>query len=246
MAGQYTNTLLLAVMPKLSSYFRLEKVTFGWSSQRPPVLEQISMTIGEAPVVILGPNGAGKTTLLRVMKGDLRHEGKLERPRSIGYSAQTPIALSGFSVADQVSYAAWLAGVPRRAVMTKAKRALLLTSLSGLADRKTTTLSGGERARLGIASAVVAEPEMLLLDEPSASLDPMARRDVHDVLARLAEHGVGIVATSHNASDLRSPFSRVVLLVEGRLQFEGSRQEFLHGEHTDPVVRSFVEALREE
>jgi ABC-type multidrug transport system ATPase subunit len=98
---------------------------------------------------------------------------------------------------------------------------------------------------LGIACALAPEPNVLLLDEPTASLDPLARRSVRTVLRALAEQGVGILVSSHTASDIGAPFTRLLVLDRGRLAFDGSVQDFFAAEHPSGVVADLAQALRE-
>src|SRR5690606_34147238 len=132
-----------------------------------------------------------------------------------------PVALPTFTVEDQVRYAAWLAGVRSSRTAAVARRALALTDLTDLADRPATQLSGGELARLGIACALAPSPQWLLLDEPTASLDPLARRSVTAVYRQLVAAGTGLVVSSHTATDVGPPFERLLVLDRASLCFEG-------------------------
>jgi ABC-type multidrug transport system ATPase subunit len=156
-----------------------------------------------------------------------------------------PIQLPGLSVERQVRYAAWLAGVPRGDTPALAQRALAATDLTDLSDRDATRLSGGQAARLGIACALAPTPRYLLLDEPTASLDPLSRRSVTSVLRTLSENGVRIVASSHTASDVGDPFTRLIVLDQGTVVFDASVETFLTGDHHVPVVADLAQALRE-
>jgi len=154
------------------------------------------------------------------------------------------VALPGFSVFDQIKYAGWLGGLSVGATQCAARRSLDAVKLVELAGRQATTLSGGERARLGIACALSANPDLLLLDEPSASLDPMARATVREVLCELARSGKCVIATSHTAVDIGPPFERLVVLDAGDIVFDGSPEAFFDGDHQHPTVIGFSRALR--
>jgi len=195
--------------------------------------------------VLLGPNGAGKSTLLRLMAGHLRPQrGRIDASCSVGFSPQSPVILPGFTVFDQVKYAGWLGGLPLSETAAAAHRSLEAVALSEIGDRRVSTLSGGELARLGISCALSTSPELLLLDEPSASLDPLARESVRAVLCQLARSGVCVVATSHTAVDIGPPFERLVVLDAGVVAFDGSPERFLSGTHENTTVDGFSRALR--
>jgi ABC-2 type transport system ATP-binding protein len=223
-----------------------ERVTFRYRRRAPWALASLDLHLDSRPTVLIGPNGAGKSTLLRLLARQLRPtSGKVNAPDRIGYSAQHPAALPGFSVEEQVRYASWLAGVSRTDAEQECRRALDMTSLTGLASRPATRLSGGELARLGIACALASSPQYLLLDEPTASLDPLARQAVTSVLADLASAGVGLVVSSHTATDVRPPFERLIVLDNGEVHFDGPLHEFFAGRHSSQVVANLAQALRD-
>lgn len=182
---------------------------------------------------------------MRVLTGQLRPtSGSVTQNARVGWSAQHTAALPGFTVTEQVQYASWLAGLGRAEAVEAASSALVHTHLTDLATRPATQLSGGELARLGIACALASAPEYLVLDEPTAALDPLARRSVTAVLQSLAAQGIGILVSSHTATDVGPPFTRLLVLDRGRLAFDGSLDEFFTREHTSGVVADLAQALR--
>lgn len=220
-------------------------ITFGYGRRRAPVISGLSASFGPSSTVLLGPNGAGKSTLLRLMAGHLRPQrGQLHATGVVAFSPQSPVALPGFTVFDQVKYAGWLGGLPLRQTQAAAEKSLEAVGLAELVGRGTSSLSGGERARLGIACALTTSPTLLLLDEPSAALDPVARESVRTVLCRLSSSGVCIVATSHTAVDIGAPFERLLVLDGGMIVFDGTPGEFLDGNHENATVETFSRALR--
>ena len=226
-----------------SELIRLEGVSFSYP-RRSPCLEDVSIEISDGSVLFLGANGAGKSTLLRLMSGQCGPAaGRRVVHGSIGYMPQHVPRIPGFTVEEQVAYCGWLAGLSRQQASDAVAAQLNLVGMSALADRRVETLSGGELARTGIAGALIANAQFLLLDEPSAALDPIARRNVHESLQRVAETGVVVIAASHTGSDLGPPFERVVLLDRGRVHFDGGRRSFLRDEHDDPVVKAMASAL---
>jgi ABC-type multidrug transport system ATPase subunit len=224
---------------------QLQGVTFGYSRHL-AVLNELSLELDNKATVVLGPNGAGKSTLLRVLAGRLRpRSGLMSGAIRVGFSPQFTPLLPGFTVKEQVRYAAWLAGLPRRAAEDQAIRSLRMTRLEDLQTRLAQRLSGGERARLGIACALAGLPDYLILDEPSASLDPIARESVREILGRLSAKGIGLLASSHTAADLQDPFQRVLVMGKGKILFDGPVGKFLEeSDNHSGMVADLARAIR--
>jgi ABC-2 type transport system ATP-binding protein len=195
-------------------------------------LEGIDLEIGEGRVVALvGPNGAGKSTLLRTFlgferptSGTVRVAGvdpwreRGEAIRHIGYIPQTPALYDELSVEEHVDLAAYLRkGLDRDAALAR-------TDELGLPRRsRADELSGGQRAQLSLALVLAAGARILLLDEPLASLDPLARREFLAVLAReVAALRATVVISSHIVRDIEGACQDLVVLVGGRLRLHGS------------------------
>lgn len=180
---------------------------------------------GRAPVVVAGPNGSGKTTLLRAIAGaHAAFEGRIEigsrvladsetgvrlppEARRLGYVPQGYGLFPHLTVAANVGFG--LAGRPGRRARTERRRAanaaLEEMGCARLAGRFPATLSGGERQRVALARALATEPDLLLLDEPLAALDPAARRDVREFLARhLRRRATPAIVATHDARDVRA------------------------------------------
>lgn len=209
------------------------------------VISGLTVTLDRRPTILIGPNGAGKSTFMRLLTGQLQpSRGTVTRKVRLGWGAQHHVALSGFTVAQQVQYASWLAGASRAEAVSAAASGLAKTNLTELAERPATQLSGGELSRMGIACALASSPDYLVLDEPTASLDPLARRSVTAILQALAAQGIGILVSSHTATDIAVPFSRLLVLDRGRLEFDGSVDEFFTHHHTSSVVADLAQALR--
>lgn len=223
----------------------LRNVSFRYNRRGSWVIENLDLHLDARPTVLIGPNGAGKSTTLRLMAGQLRPaSGSVERVGRIGFSPQFTPALSGFTVEEQIRYAGWLSGLTRAEAEGTARHAISRADLTALAARPARDLSGGERARLGIACAIASNPDYLLLDEPTSSLDPLARKTVTAVLDELVGGGVKLVITSHTATDVREPFQRLIVLDQGGKQFDGSLVEFFSGSHENAVVARLAEVLR--
>jgi ABC-2 type transport system ATP-binding protein len=139
---------------------------------------------------------------------------------------QSITAVAGCSTREQVALAGWLKGLSRSAAWDAAGRALQQVGLRSQAEVKAAELSGGQRARMGLAQALVHEASVLLLDEPTASLDPAQRHNFLTVIEDLADSR-SIVVSTHDVNDLATAFDRVLVLDSGRITFDGTVPEFL-------------------
>jgi ABC-type multidrug transport system ATPase subunit len=201
-------------------------------------LAGVSLNVDNGVVGLLGPNGAGKTTLLSVVaglrqpaSGAVRVSGHSVRQRgrvagSVGYLEQNFGFMPGFTVAEFVTYAAWLKKVPTSDTQRLVSAAISAVQLDDRAGDKIRSLSGGMRRRAGIAAAMVHQPRVLLMDEPSAGLDPAQRVVLRQVLAALATTTAVLVST-HLIDDVQAMCSRVVVMNEGQVRFDGSPESML-------------------
>ena len=173
-------------------------------------------------VGIIGPNGAGKTTLLSILAGALApDEGEVSQGgRAAGWVPQTPALYSTLSVAENLRLFARLERVSD--VEAAVARMLVQTGLRDRAGEPVGRLSGGNRQRVNIAIGLLAEPSVLLLDEPSASLDPRQRERLWEFIAGLADGGTTVVFSTHVVDEVRRHAGRVLLLEDGELMFGGS------------------------
>jgi ABC-2 type transport system ATP-binding protein len=199
---------------------------------------------GEA-VAIIGPNGAGKTTLLSILAGILPPtEGSVEpEPDAIGWVPQQPAIYSKLSVEENLRLFARLERCPD----VEAAVAGMLEQ-TGLADRardETGTLSGGNQQRVNIAIGLLSRPKILLLDEPSSSLDPRQRAKLWEFVEGLTAGGTTVVYTTHNVAEAERYADRVLVLADGELLFEGSPRglEDAVGGNPRDFEAAFVEFL---
>ena len=208
-------------------------------------LHRVNLRIEPGEVVVLvGSNGSGKTTLLRALHGLLAHEGRRELASAALRQAmvfQRPF-LMRLSVMNNVRLALWLAGVPRDAWAERSALALRRVGLQGLEQRPARALSGGQQQRLALARAWAVQPQLLFLDEPTASLDPTAKREVEALLAGFAADGTTLVMSTHNLGQAKRLATRVVYLEDGEIhadlptkaffdeRLEGRARQFLKGE----------------
>jgi ABC-2 type transport system ATP-binding protein len=201
----------------------------------------VTLCTGPGVFGLLGPNGAGKTTLLRMMatvippsSGTLRLLGRDPRGygprreirRRLGYLPQNLGYYPGFTVADFVEYFALLKDMPPRQVPRAVAAAIERVDLGGRARAKLRTLSGGMLRRAGIAQAIVNEPELLLLDEPTAGLDPEQRVAFRALLRVLGQRATVIVST-HLVEDVGAACTEVALMDAGKIVFHGTPAELI-------------------
>jgi tungstate transport system ATP-binding protein len=211
------------------------------------ILNRLSLTITTgAPTLIVGPNGSGKTTLLRLCMGLAKPStgritwgGRADSPparRAILF--QRPVMLRRTAAAN-VAYALAQAGTPRRQRSARVAALLDRVGLAELAQRPARRLSGGEQQRLALARALARDPEVLLLDEPTANLDPGATRSVEAIILMAAQSGIKIVMASHDLGQVRRLAGDVIFLVRGALCEQGRATNFL--DHpTTPEAAAFV------
>jgi tungstate transport system ATP-binding protein len=195
------------------------------------------------PTVLIGPNGSGKTTLIKLAMGLLtptagriRHAQPDRAARRQAIVFQKPVMLRR-TAASNVAYALKAAG--RTGDPASVLKLLDRVGLAALADRPARRLSGGEQQRLALARALARDPEVLFLDEPTASLDPAATKAVEDIVAGAAAGGVKIVMSTHDLGQARRLAGDIVFLAKGRL-IEHAPAEMFFAAPATPEARSFV------
>jgi ABC-2 type transport system ATP-binding protein len=190
----------------------------------------------------LGPNGAGKTTTIKLLLGLIRPTAgtasvfgldiigaSVDIRARVGYLPQEPHFYEHMTARQTLDFAArFFFQGPRKAIDERVEEMLTLVDLEKKADRPIRSFSGGERQRLGIAQAQVNYPDLLILDEPAASLDPIGRRDVLEVMSRLRKHTTVFYST-HILDDVQRVSDTVVILNRGRLVAQGPIEELLAG-----------------
>jgi len=218
-------------------------------------LRGVDLEVGRGVFGLLGPNGAGKTTLLRTLatiltptSGAVRllgydvadHRQRRELRRRLGYLPQALGYYPNFTVFEFVEYIALLKEMPAERVRPAVVRAIERVDLGDRARVKLKTLSGGMLRRVGIAQAIVNEPDLLLLDEPTAGLDPEQRVAFRTLLREVGMRGTVIVST-HLVEDVGAACARVALMEEGRIMFEGTPGQLMAREVDGSVGDSALE-----
>lgn len=200
-------------------------------------LRGISMDARRGEVFgLLGPNGAGKSTLVKIMLTVVRATrangtilgapvGDKSVLSKVGYLPEKhrfPEYLTG---RQAVEFSGAMCNVARNPCRRRAAELLDLVGMTDWADRKVSTYSKGMMQRIGIAAAMVNDPELVVLDEPTDGVDPIGRRDIRDVLIRIREQGVCVFLNSHLLSELEMVCDRVAILVQGRVATQGTIDE---------------------
>jgi ABC-2 type transport system ATP-binding protein len=188
------------------------------------VLHGVSLDLAPGRLTgLLGPSGSGKTTLMRALVGVQivrsgsvnvlgRPAGSPELRRRVGYVTQAPSVYGDLTVRENLGYFARVLGVARGRV----DAAIETVDLGGHADQVVSTLSGGERSRVSLAAALLGEPELLILDEPTVGLDPVLRRDLWQTFHRLADEGATLLISSH-VMDEAGRCDELLLVRDGRI-----------------------------
>ncbi|KFG73585.1 ATP-binding cassette domain-containing protein [Streptomyces mutabilis] len=206
----------------------------------PVVLDRLSFAFPPGRTVLLGPNGAGKTTLLALAASTLkprsgtvsfaglnpgvRSQLRAYRKR-VGWMPQHITAVPGMTCREQVAYAGWLKGMSRRDAWHTSKEALGRVGLGKKADQSASSLSGGQLRRVGVAQTLVHSSRLVLMDEPTAGLDPAQRATFRKVVEQLAE-SADVVVSTHQTEDLTEVYDHVVVLSDGVIRFNGTVKEF--------------------
>ncbi|MEU2287991.1 ABC transporter ATP-binding protein [Streptomyces sp. NPDC013178] len=232
--------------------------------RRTVALDSVDLDLGPGVHGLLGPNGAGKTSLVRVLAtvaaptggrvellGDdvADHRRRAAVRRRLGYLPQEFGFYPGFTVREFVAYMAWLKEMPAAETPAAVERAVARVGLADRIDTKVKTLSGGMVRRLGIAQAIVNDPRVLLLDEPTAGLDPEQRVEFRALLRELGASSTVVVST-HLVEDVAAACTEVTLVESGRVAYRGTPASLTElgtsadgvGDH--PIERGYTAALR--
>ena len=207
-------------------------------------LNEVSLIVdpGES-VAIAGPNGAGKTTLLSILAGVQQPDGGSvdTHGAQLGWVPQKAAVYGKLTVRENLRLFAKLEGV-RGGVESAVDRVLARVGLEDRAGSRAESLSGGMRQRLSIGMGLISEPAVLLLDEPSAALDPLQRERLWELLGSLAEQGIAVVFSTHSAGEVEGHATRVLVLDGGNLIYDGPPSGIGPGAHFE---LAFINFLRE-
>ncbi len=195
-------------------------------------VDRVTFNLSEGVTGLLGANGAGKTTLMRMMtgilaptSGEITADGiavQTEEYRSLlGYLPQDFGYYPEFTAKEFVRYIAALKGLDKKTAKRKTDELLELVGLSDVANKKIKTFSGGMKQRVGIAQAIVNDPKILILDEPTAGLDPKERVRFRNLIAEIGKNAIVLFST-HIVSDIDSIASNLLMMRDGQIIYEGA------------------------
>lgn len=214
-------------------------------------VDRFSITMEPGVYGLLGANGAGKTTLMRMICGILKPTGGTvtfdgmdasmeEYRRMLGYLPQDFGYYPSFTGLDFLVYMGVLKGMTKSRAKKRSQELIELVGLKDMAKKKIRTYSGGMKQRLGIAQALLGNPRLIVLDEPTAGLDPKERVRFRELIAELGKKNIVILST-HIVSDIDKIADRILLMKNGQLIFSGPREE-IHGD----LERFYLEEFEEE
>ncbi len=195
-------------------------------------VDRVSLRLGPGVTGLLGPNGAGKTTLMRLVCGILKPTagtvafdgqdvGSEEYRAGLGYVPQDFGYYPDFTGRDFLLYMAAMKGLDKAAARRKSEELLAMVGLADVQKKKIKTYSGGMRQRLGIAQALLNDPKLLVLDEPTAGLDPKERVRFRELIASLGRDSVVLLST-HIVSDVEHIAGRVLIMKDGQIVHDGA------------------------
>ncbi|WKX72286.1 ATP-binding cassette domain-containing protein [Streptomyces sp. XD-27] len=209
-------------------------------NRKTTVLDEFDLGIDSPATVLLGPNGAGKSTLLALAASQLKPSGGTVTWRdrdparrrnltayrkAVAWLPQQITPMPGLTVREQVAYAGWLKGMNRADAWNASASALARVGLGKLAERRSHQVSGGQLRRMGIAGALTHRSELILMDEPTAGLDPTQRKVFRTLLEELADD-VHVIVSTHQTEDLAELYQHVVVLDRGTVRFQGTTGQF--------------------
>ena len=201
---------------------------------------------GVGATIVVGPNGAGKTSFLKMLHGVVRLNGgsltwacpRAEAEKRQAFVFQTPVMMRR-SVVENIAYPLRLIGVPRKEARARAADWARRIDLGDALERPAVLLSGGERQKLALARALIREPEVLFLDEPCASLDGRATREIEEILTEAAQSGTRLIMSTHNMGQAQRLADEVILIIGGRIHEFAPAEAFFAGPQT-PQGQAFL------
>lgn len=204
------------------------------SYRKKEALKNVNFKLEQGVYGLLGENGAGKSTLMRILttvdfptSGKVLYNGKDivridgDYRDLIGYMPQDYSVYPGFTAADFLNYMGTLKGIPAERLKVKIPEVLEFVNLSDVADRKVKTFSGGMKRRIGIAQAILNDPEILILDEPTAGLDPKERIRFSNIISNMAKDKI-ILLSTHIVSDIEAIAKQVIIINQGKITETGN------------------------
>ena len=203
-------------------------------------VKKLSITIEEGATGLLGPNGAGKSTLIRMLLGllrpssgsgtvlgfDIKKEGIMIREK-IGYMPEHDCLIENMTAVDFVTYMGVIRGLPKEDALQRAHETLYYAGIGEERYRKIKEYSTGMKQRIKLAQALVHDPEILFLDEPTNGMDPFGREEILEIIKDISKKGKNVLLSSHILPDVEGVCDNVILINKGELVVEGKIKELL-------------------
>jgi ABC-2 type transport system ATP-binding protein len=211
----------------------------GFGLRRKRVLHDITFCVREGEIFgFVGPNGAGKTTMLKLLLGLIRATSGSARVlghdvsetafrRHVGFLPENPYFYDYLTGRETLDFYAKLCGLSRERRSARGEELLAQVGLAHAANARVRTYSKGMQQRLGIAQALVHDPDVVFLDEPMSGLDPIGRKEVRDLILRLRDQGRTVFMNTHILHDVELVCDRVAIIAGGRIRYEGAIQDFV-------------------
>lgn len=244
----------------MKNIIELKNIVFSYGDLK--AVDNVTLEIGKGIYGLLGPNGAGKTTLMKVILGFLTPStGKgtvlghditnshLEVKKKIGYMPETDCLIPGMDAVTLTAYLGELSGMPRQEAMKRAHEVLYYVGLEESRYRKVETYSSGMKQRMKLAAALVHDPELLFLDEPTSGMDPQARKEMLELINDIGAKGtMNIIISSHILADVESTCGYVLIMNKGKIVSQQEMASALHGEAVNIIelkLKGDIAAFRE-
>lgn len=221
---------------------QLQEVAYATGKQQ--LFTHLNLQLDQRPTLILGLNGAGKTTLLRLAAGELTPtNGRVWNEVQVAYLPQHVPVIPGFTCEEYVAYVAWVSGAEQTRAHQQAAGWLEFVGLGRQRGQMCHKLSGGQQTRLGLAAALNSGAKMLLLDEPSAALDPLAREMLEALYQRVIAAGIGLVVSTHHGEDITNYFQRLIVVDAGTIIFDDVPSAFARLQGGDSILSRLARAV---
>ncbi len=216
----------------MEKIIELQNLDFSYGSHK--TIDNVSLSIGPGVYGLLGPNGAGKTTLMKILLGfitplagsgqvlgfDITTGQKALRER-IGYMPESDCLMPGMDAVTLTAYLGELSGMPKQEAMKRAHEVLYYVGLEESRYRQVETYSSGMKQRLKLAQALVHDPKLLFLDEPSSGMDPQGRKEMLELIKDIAgKENMNVIISSHLLPDIEYTCRHVIILDKGRIVYE--------------------------
>lgn len=226
----------------MKKIIELKNITFSYGNLK--AVDDVTLEVGKGIYGLLGPNGAGKTTLMKLILGflipssgtgtvlghDIAHS-HLEVKKKIGYMPETDCLIPGMDAVTLTAYLGELSGMPRQEAIKRAHEVLYYVGLEESRYRKVDTYSSGMKQRMKLAAALVHDPELLFLDEPTSGMDPQARKEMLELINDISAKGtMNIIISSHILADVESTCGHVLIMNKGKIVSQQEMASALHGE----------------